>query len=128
MLHKIINNCKQYLEKSNIKQTIQTLIDNNFSIHICSDHGSVIAKGNGEKLQKYLIDDFAKRAVIIPEEAADLTHFEKIDIPFVKHKKLVLPEGRTMFTQKDKIEINHGGISIEEIVVPFITIKNDRIR
>jgi hypothetical protein len=116
------NNCKQYLEKSNVKQTIKTLLDNNFSIHFCSDHGSVIAKGNGERLQKYLIDDFAKRAVIIPEEASALTQFEKIDIPFVKHKKLLLPEGRTMFTQKDKIEINHGGISLEEIVVPFITV------
>lgn len=116
------NNCKQYLEKSNVKQAIQTLLDNDFEIYFCSDHGSVIAKGNGERLQKYLIDDFAKRAVIIPEEASELTEFEKIDIPFVKHKKLVLPEGRTMFTQKDKIEINHGGISLEEIVVPFITV------
>lgn len=117
------NNCNQYLEKSNVKQTIKTLLDNDFAIYICSDHGSVIAKGNGERLQKYLIDDFAKRAVIIPEEASELTEFEKVDIPFVKHKKLVLPVGRTMFTQKDKIEINHGGISLEEIVVPFITVK-----
>ena len=116
------NNCKQYLEKSNVKQTIQTLLDNNFTIYFCSDHGSVIAKGNGERLQKYLIDDFAKRAVIIPEDASELTEFEKIDIPFVNDKKLVLPKGRTMFTQKDKIEINHGGISLEEIVVPFITV------
>jgi hypothetical protein len=116
------NNCKQYLEKSNVKQTIQTLLDNDFAIYFCSDHGSVIAKGNGERLQKYLIDDFAKRAVIIPEQASELTKFEKIDIPFVDHKKLVLPEGRTMFTQIDKIEINHGGISLEEIVVPFIKV------
>lgn len=116
------NNCKQYLEKSNVKQTIKTLVQNGFQIYICSDHGSVIAKGNGERLQKYLIDDFAKRAVIIPEEASELTQFEKIDIPFVNQKKLVIPEGRTMFSQKDKIEINHGGISIEEIVVPFITV------
>ena len=116
------NNCKQYLEKSNVKQIIKTLLKNDFQIYICSDHGSVIAKGNGERLQKYLIDDFAKRAVIIPEEASELTQFEKIDIPFVSQKKLVIPEGRTMFSQKDKIEINHGGISLEEIVVPFITV------
>lgn len=116
------NNCKQYLDKSNVKQTIKTLLDNDFAIYICSDHGSVIAKGNGERLQKFLIDKFAKRAVIISEEASELTEFEKIDIPFVKNKKLVLPKGRTMFTQKDKIEINHGGISLEEIVVPFITV------
>ncbi|MFD1616563.1 PglZ domain-containing protein [Gelatiniphilus marinus] len=116
------NNCKQYLEKSNVKQIIKTLLKNGFQIYICSDHGSVIAKGNGERLQKYLIDDFAKRAVIIPEEASELTQFEKINIPFVHQKKLVIPEGRTMFSQKDKIEINHGGISLEEIVVPFITV------
>ena len=97
-------------------------MNNDFALYFCSDHGSVIAKGNGEKLQKYLIDDFAKRAVIIPEEASDLTEFEKVDIPFVPYKKLVVPEGRTMFTQKNKIEINHGGISLEEIVVPFITV------
>ena len=76
----------------------------------------------GTRLTAGQRDDFAKRAVIIPEEASALTQFEKIDIPFVKHKKLLLPEGRTMFTQKDKIEINHGGISLEEIVVPFITV------
>lgn len=116
------NNCKQYLEKSNIKQIIKTLLKNDFQIFICSDHGSVIAKGNGERLQKYLIDDFAKRAVIIPEKASELTQFEKIDIPFVNQKKLVIPKGRKMFSQKDKIEINHGGISLEEIVVPFITV------
>jgi len=116
------NNCKQYLEKSNVKQIIKTLLNNDFALYICSDHGSVIAKGNGVKLQKYLIDEFAKRAIIIPDEASQLTEFEKIDIPFVKNKKLVLPVGRTMFTQKDKIEINHGGISLEEIVVPFITV------
>ncbi len=117
------DNCLQYLKKSNVKQTIQNLLDNDYALYLCSDHGSVIAKGNGVKFQNYLIDDFAKRAVIIPENASELTDFEKIDIPFIKHKKLVLPEGRTMFTQKDKIEINHGGISLEEIVVPFITVK-----
>ena len=69
------NNCKQYLEKSNVKQTIQILLENNFAINFCSDHGSVIAKGNGERLEKYLIDDFAKRAVIISKEASALTQF-----------------------------------------------------
>jgi hypothetical protein len=25
-----------------------------------------------------------------------------------------------MFTYKDKIEVNHGGITLEEMIVPFI--------
>jgi hypothetical protein len=45
---------------------------------------------------------------------------EQINIPFENDKKVVLPEGRTMFTYKDKIEVNHGGITLEEMIVPFI--------
>jgi len=37
---------------------------------------------------------------------------------------LVIPENREMFAQKNKFEINHGGISIDEMVVPFVKIEN----
>ena len=103
-------------------QTLQTLQSCHFNIYICSDHGSVIAFGNGQKLEKYLIDNYSKRAVIVPVETNDLISQNKINIPFVNDKIIVLPEGRTMFTFKDKIEVNHGGITVEEMVVPYIKI------
>lgn len=111
-----------YLKKTEIMQTLQTLQSCHFNIYICSDHGSVIAFGNGQKLEKYLIDNYSKRAVIVPVETTDLISQNKINIPFVNDKIIVLPEGRTMFTFKDKIEVNHGGITVEEIVVPYIKI------
>lgn len=114
-----INN---YLKKTEIMQTLKTLQNCHFQIYICSDHGSVIAFGNGEKLEKYLIDNYSKRAVIVPVETTDLITQKKINIPFVSDKIIVLPEGRTMFTFKDKIEVNHGGITVEEMVVPYIKI------
>jgi hypothetical protein len=43
-------------------------------------------------------------------------------IPFVENKTIVLPEGRTMFSNLNSIEITHGGITVEEIVVPFIEV------
>ena len=96
---------------------------NDFAVYFCSDHGSVLASGNGIKLEKYYVDNFAKRAVVIPEKANDIIENKKINIPFVKDKLIVLPEGRTMFTYKNKKEINHGGISIEEMVVPYIKVR-----
>ena len=114
---------KAYLSKSNLVETIRTLLKNDFSVYFCSDHGSVLASGNGIKLEKYYVDSFAKRAVVIPEKANELIENIKINIPFVKDKLIVLPEGRTMFTYKNKKEINHGGISIEEMVVPYIKVR-----
>ena len=112
-----------YLEKSTVIEDFKTLIDNDFQIYICSDHGSVVAKGNGRKIEKYLSGDFAKRAVIVNKENEELINERKIDIPFLEDKILVLPEGRTMFANKNKIEVNHGGITVEEMVVPYIKIK-----
>jgi len=113
-----------YLKNSNIKQVIKTLLQNGFSLYLCSDHGSVVASGNGQRIEKYLIDNFAKRACIIPETSSELTALKKINIPFVSDKVMILPEGREMFAYKGKLEINHGGVTVEEMVVPYIKVKN----
>ncbi|MCF6241780.1 MAG: PglZ domain-containing protein [Bacteroidales bacterium] len=112
-----------YLEKSSIIHDFQILIENGFQIYICSDHGSVVAKGNGRKIEKYLSDDFAKRAVIVNKGNEELINERKVEIPFVEDKILILPEGRTMFANKNQIEVNHGGTTVEEMVVPYIKMK-----
>lgn len=113
-----------YLKNSNLKQVIETLLQNGFALYFCSDHGSVVASGNGQRIEKYLIDNFAKRACIIPATSSELTELRKVNIPFVSDKVMVLPEGREMFAYKGKQEINHGGITVEEMVVPYIKVKN----
>ncbi|MFA7115829.1 MAG: PglZ domain-containing protein [Bacteroidales bacterium] len=114
-----------YLQKSTVIKDFESLIENDFQIYICSDHGSVVAKGNGKRIEKYLSDDFAKRGVIANQETKELINERKIKIPFVEDKILVLPEGRTMFANKNQIEVNHGGITIEEMVVPFIKLTKE---
>jgi hypothetical protein len=113
-----------YLKNSNLKQVIETLLQNGFALYLCSDHGSIVATGNGQRIEKYLIDNFAKRACIIPATSSALTELRKVNISFVSDKVMVLPEGREMFAYKGKKEINHGGITVEEMVVPYIKVKN----
>ncbi len=109
-----------YLEKSTVIKDFKALLENDFQIYICSDHGSMVAKGNGKRFEKYLSDCFAKRGVIANKETKDLINERKVKIPFVEGKILVVPEGRAMFANKNQIEVNHGGITVEEMVVPYI--------
>lgn len=114
---------RSYLEKIDLVSTLQLLHANNFAVYFCSDHGSVVAKGNGQRFEKYLLDSFAKRAIIIPEETKELINVELLPVPFHSDISIALPEGRTMFANKSQIEINHGGITVEEMVVPFIKVE-----
>lgn len=114
---------KNYLANSNVLQQLRELLDEGYKLFFCSDHGSIVAKGNGKKIEKYLQETFAKRACIIEETTlAEFLNFPQMKIPFVEDKLLVLPEGRTMFAQLNSIEISHGGITVDEIVVPFIEV------
>lgn len=115
-----LNAAKDYLKKSSIMHDIRLLKEEGYTVYLCSDHGSIVAKGNGKRIEKYLIDGFSKRAVIIQADNSELLDMEQINIPFENDKKLILPEGRSMFAYKDKIEVNHGGITLEEMIVPFI--------
>lgn len=114
------NSVVDYLKNSKIKQIVADLIQQEFVIYICSDHGSTIAKGNGKNINKYLHDKYAKRGTIISIDSSELTEHQKVKIPFIDDKLVVIPENREMFAEKNKYEINHGGISIDEMVVPFV--------
>ena len=109
-----------FLNKSTVMHDLKMLKENDYTIFICSDHGSIVAKGNGQRLEKYLIDKFAKRAIIIPASTEGLIDHQKVKIPFVGDKLLAIPEGRNMFAIKNQIEVNHGGITLEEMIVPYI--------
>jgi len=114
---------KNYLANSNILKQLITLLDEGYKLYFCSDHGSIVANGNGKKIEKYLREKFAKRACLIGgKTSVKFQNFPQMKIPFVENKLLVLAEGRTMFDNLNYIEISHGGITVDEIVVPFIEV------
>jgi hypothetical protein len=119
------NAVKDYLKNSKVLDIFKDLLHLGFEITVCSDHGSTIAAGNGKKIDKYLHDKFAKRGTIIDKDSSDLINHKKINIPFIGNKLVVLPENREMFANKGQYEINHGGITIDEMLVPFIKISKE---
>lgn len=119
-------NVENYLQKSSIVNLIDNLVKEKYKIYICSDHGCVVAKGNGEKIDKWMQDQHCKRACLLEnnELAINLKTInnEFYELPFEKSKIALLAKNRTMFDSMKKNGITHGGITVEEIVVPFIEV------
>lgn len=116
-------NVRNYLEKSSIKNELMLLKETGYKIWICSDHGCVVATGNGQVIDKYLIETSSKRAtIIVKSELSKFYDTNTYEIPFVKDKVVLLAKDRTSFSHKNKIEITHGGITLDELIVPFVEV------
>lgn len=113
-----------HLQSSSLKEDIQFLRDNNYNIYFCSDHGNIFADGNGTKIDKWLVENSAKRAYIADQSSllSDIS-FDKYKIPFIENKFVILANQDEMFNHKNSKGLVHGGISLPELVVPFIEVK-----
>jgi len=116
-------NILNYLEKSNIGDELQLLKTLGYRMFFCSDHGCVIAQGNGQKVDKYLVEEGSKRATLIEKtQLSDFYDVDHYEVPFVGNKVALLAKERTIFASKKLREISHGGITAEELVVPFVEV------
>ena len=114
---------QNYLEKSVVKEELILLKELGYKIYFCSDHGCVTARGNGQKIDKYLIEEASKRATLINKtQLADFYNVDHYEVPFVEDKVTLLAKGRTIFASTKVWEISHGGITLEELIVPFVEI------
>ena len=83
----------------------------------------------GDKIAKHLIDTYSKRGTIVKENNS-LTpeDYNIYKIPFLKNKNVILAHPNEMFANKNVVEITHGGISAEELIVPFVELKDRKIK
>lgn len=111
-----------------IDKIFKEFLSSGYCVYIVSDHGSVWCKGNGYQAEKYLVDDRAKRALVYPNKilaeafckGKDLLQYENQNVS--GNNVLVFPKSREMFGRDTDLIITHGGIHIEEVIVPFIEV------
>ncbi len=116
---------QKYLSEANIENELFLLIDDGFKIYFCSDHGCVLSEGNGKKIDKYPIDKAGKRATIVKKSILnDFMEEQKYQIPFIDDKIAILAHNRTIFSNRNSVELSPGGITLEELVVPFVEVAN----
>lgn len=118
------------LEETELAKIFRNFLDAGYRIFITSDHGTVWCKGNDLSIDKYLVDSRSKRALIYPEEslAREFYWGEQSNLYIYNNKRVfgekfvIFPKGRDMFAKKKYTAINHGGIHIEEVIIPFIEV------
>ena len=129
----VIKNIQMHLETSELDKLVVALLDQKFRLYFVSDHGSIYSKGNGINVSKDLVDLKAKR-YLIGDKRELLEEYKTEDSVLIQLKNIIgddfilLLTGDRMFARKSEKGLTHGGISVEEVVIPSIEVKyNDRI-
>jgi len=123
------NNLSIILGNTELDEIIAKFLEEDFRVFLTSDHGSVWSQGMGLKQDKHLLEERAKRACLFNNEllAKDFLKADK-ELRMFKFEEIfeekctVFSPWRKMFGNVDHNEITHGGMHLEEVVVPFVEV------
>jgi hypothetical protein len=115
------------LEADNLISVLSRLMNEGYEVFMTADHGNITAEGVGKPSDGVLVETAGKRARIYESQtfrakAKDAVpqSLEWSNVGLPPERYALLPEGLSAFTHKDKVVVSHGGIALEEIIVPFV--------
>jgi hypothetical protein len=113
-----------------LEDLIDNFLDRHFTIFIASDHGHVEAKGFGQPSEGLLAQTRGKRARLYQDRRAaqrvqgvfpDTILWEQ-DGLLPEPLYALMPIGRNAFAAAGETVVTHGGLTMDEVIVPFIQI------
>jgi hypothetical protein len=120
-----------WAEQSVLPQLFDILLNQDFEIYVTADHGNIEAKGSGRVSQGALAETRGERVriyddlTLIQKTASDVASLgvigNTVGLPSGMYP--FYAAGRTAFTQTGVDIVAHGGICIEELIVPFVNVK-----
>jgi hypothetical protein len=113
-----------------MEKLIDAYLDRGYSVFIASDHGHVESTGFGQPSEGLLAQTRGKRARIYMDRLAALRVQNAFADTILWDKDGILPDqmatlmpvGRGAFAPSGEVVVTHGGISIDEAIVPLIQI------
>lgn len=124
------NQVRQWAKEGFLGKLIDLLLERNYRIFLTSDHGSIEAKGCGRPTEGSIADVRGERVRIYPnsilrktikEKFPEAMEWPQIGLP-QDYLPLLAPD-RVAFIHTGEQIVAHGGISLEESVVPFVQIE-----
>lgn len=108
-----------------------SLLNQGFDVYVTADHGNVEARGNGRVLQGSLAETRGERVRIYGDRAlmektsADIGRrgFTGTTAGLPDAMYPLYASGRTGFVPEGDVIVAHGGMCIEELIVPFVRVK-----
>ncbi len=116
---------------SALEERLEALLEAGFAVWLTSDHGNVAAVGVGQPREGLIVQTRSLRARTYRDE--NLARLAQRDFPetYLWHGDgllpddlwALIPQGRTAFAPRDEIHITHGGLSLDEVFVPFVRVR-----
>jgi hypothetical protein len=123
------NQVRQWADEGFLAALIDLLLGKGFAVFLTADHGNVEALGCGSPKEGVTTDMRGERSRIYSDAALRDTIAFKFPNS-IAWKPIGLPDdflpliapGRTAFVRSGDKTVAHGGITLEEVVVPFIRV------
>jgi hypothetical protein len=124
------NQVRQWAEEGFMTRLLDLLFDHGYTVFLTSDHGNIEAVGCGRPAEGALADLRGERVRVYADPTLrarvharfpEAIAWPAVGLP-VDYLPLLAP-GRSAFVQEGERIVGHGGITLEEVVVPFMRIE-----
>ena len=111
-----------------LQALIHSLYKSGFTVYLTADHGNTPCRGIGTMRTGVEVETKAKRMLILKDFAdigSDISEY-LIDYPgyyLDKNYKYLICKSGVSFDSMNSNVMTHGGITLDEVIVPFIKIK-----
>jgi hypothetical protein len=119
---------RSHLENGRLTDLFDLLLDHNYRLFVTADHGNIAGVGCGLKPPKALIESYVRRVAIFDKESLADDYAQTHNLRRLSLKTLppavqpVYLPGNQLFDTAGVTRISHGGLSLEELVVPFVEV------
>jgi hypothetical protein len=120
----------QWAKQPFLSMLLDLLLDRGFRVYLTSDHGNVEAVGCGRPAEGAVADLRGERVRVYPDAALRSKVKERFQAALEwgtaglpDNYLALLAPARQAFVQKERRTVCHGGVSIEELIVPLVQIE-----
>ena len=121
------NQIKQWCEKKFLGNLIEYLLDSGYETWLTADHGNIECEGRGRPSEGAIAETRGERVRVYPtpelraQVAGAYTFSHEWPTVGLPHDYVPLvAHGRDAFIKVGETIVGHGGIAIEEVIVPLI--------
>lgn len=125
------NQVRQWAELGLMSNLLDLLLNNSFEIFLTSDHGNIEAIGMGQPKEGATADLRGERVRVYPDSTLrknvknkfpSAIEWQNLGLP-AEYLPLLAPSRQAFIREAEKI-VAHGSASVEELIVPFISISS----
>ncbi len=120
---------KLWAESGKMQALLRKLLEKGFKVYLTADHGNTNCIGGGNIKKLGVETETKSKRMVVLKDFADVSEelekrtFEYPGYYLDKKYQYRICKGRTSFDNKNEDVMTHGGITLEEVIVPFVELR-----